>query len=131
MNYYQKNKEQKTRVCISVSKKLGIAVVRNKIKRRVKNIIDSNKNTIQKGNNVIMNRQISIPDGAEQWLINLIELRNRTDMTFKQIAEKENLSEKSVSNVIFGKSKNPGVDLVRRILCIVLHLLWYLPLLWS
>ena len=63
-----------------------------------------------------MNRQISIPDGAEQWLINLIELKNQTDISFKQIAEKENLSEKSVSNVFLGKSKNPGVDLIRRII---------------
>lgn len=63
-----------------------------------------------------MNRQISIPDGAEQWLVNLIELKNRTDISLKQIAEKENLSEKSVSNVFFGKSKNPGVDLIRRII---------------
>ena len=63
-----------------------------------------------------MNRQIGIPEGAEQWLINLIELKNRTDISFKQIAEAENLSEKSVSNVFLGKSKNPGVDLVRRII---------------
>lgn len=63
-----------------------------------------------------MSRQISIPDGAEQWLVNLLELYNRGDMTFKQIAEKENLAEKSVSNVLLGKSKNPGVDLIRRII---------------
>lgn len=63
-----------------------------------------------------MNRQISIPEGAEQWLINLIELYNRSDMNFKQIAEKINTAEKSVSNVFLGKSKNPGVDLVRRII---------------
>lgn len=63
-----------------------------------------------------MNRQLSIPDGAEQWLINLIELKNRTDISLKQIAEMENLSEKSVSNVFLGKSKNPGVDLIRRII---------------
>ena len=63
-----------------------------------------------------MIKQISIPDGAEQWLINLIELKNRTDISLRQIAESENLSEKSVSNVFFGKSKNPGVDLVRRII---------------
>ena len=63
-----------------------------------------------------MNRQISIPDGAEQWLINLIELKNRTDISFKQMAEKENLAEKSVANVFLGKSKNPGVDLIRRII---------------
>lgn len=64
-----------------------------------------------------MNRQISIPNGAEQWLINLIELKNRKpDISFSQIAEKENLSEKSISNVFSGKSKNPGVDLIRRII---------------
>jgi transcriptional regulator with XRE-family HTH domain len=63
-----------------------------------------------------MSRQISIPAGAEQWLINLIELKNRTEISIKQIAEMENLSEKSVSNVFFGKSKNPGVDLIRRII---------------
>lgn len=63
-----------------------------------------------------MNRQLSIPEGAEQWLINLIELKNRTEISLKQIAEMENLSEKSVSNVFLGKSKNPGVDLIRRII---------------
>ena len=63
-----------------------------------------------------MNRQISVPDGAEQWLVNLIDLKNKTEISFKQIAEKENLSEKSVSNVFLGKSKNPGVDLIRRII---------------
>lgn len=63
-----------------------------------------------------MNKQISIPNGAEQWLINLIELKNRTDISLKEIAEKENLSDKSVCNVFYGKSKNPGVDLIRRII---------------
>lgn len=63
-----------------------------------------------------MNRQISIPKDAEQWLINLIELFNKSGMTFKQIAESENLAEKSVSNVLLGKSKSPSVNLVRRII---------------
>ena len=63
-----------------------------------------------------MNKQICIPDGAEQWLINLIELKNRTGISTKQIAESENLAIKSVSNVFEGKAKNPGVDLVRRII---------------
>lgn len=63
-----------------------------------------------------MNRQFSIPTGAEQWLINLIELKNRTGISVKQISEMENLSEKSISNVFLGKSKNPGVDLIRRII---------------
>ena len=63
-----------------------------------------------------MNRQISIPDGAEPWLINLIELKNKVEKSYKQIAEEENLAEKSVCNVFLGKVKNPGVDLIRRII---------------
>ena len=63
-----------------------------------------------------MSRQISIPDGAEPWLVNLIELKNRTDMSFKEIAEKKNLAEKSVSNVFLGKSKSPSVSLVNKII---------------
>lgn len=63
-----------------------------------------------------MFRQISIPNGAEQWLINLIEIYNRVGKPFKQIAEEQGLAEKSVSNVFLIKSKNPGVDLIRRIL---------------
>lgn len=63
-----------------------------------------------------MFRQISIPGGAEQWLINLIEKYNQVGKSFRQIAEEQGLAEKSVSNVLQGKSKNPGVDLIRRIL---------------
>lgn len=63
-----------------------------------------------------MNKQINIPEGAEQWLINLIELKNKTGITVKQIAEMENLAEKSVSNVFSNKSKSPSVNLIRRII---------------
>lgn len=63
-----------------------------------------------------MNKPINIPDGAEQWLINLIELRNRVGLSIKQIAENENLAEKSVSNVFSNKSKSPSVNLIRRII---------------
>jgi transcriptional regulator with XRE-family HTH domain len=63
-----------------------------------------------------MNRQTNYPVGAEQWLINLIDLKNKEGLSSKQIAEKEDLAEKSVSNVFSGKSKNPGVDLIRRII---------------
>ena len=63
-----------------------------------------------------MNRHTSVPDGAEQWLINLIELKNKVGKSCKQIAEDENLAEKSVGNVFLGKVKNPGVDLIRRII---------------
>ena len=63
-----------------------------------------------------MNKQVIYPDGAEQWLKNLIDLKNKTGMTTKQIAEMENLAEKSVSNVFSGKSKSPSVNLIRRII---------------
>ena len=46
--YYRKNEEHTARVGISVSKKLGNAVVRNKTKRQVRhivhNVLDKNKN---------------------------------------------------------------------------------------
>lgn len=63
-----------------------------------------------------MNRQIRTAAELEQWLINLKELRSRTNLSNKQIADKENLSEKSVARVFSGEAKNPGVDLVRRII---------------
>lgn len=44
--YYRENNE-KNRYGITIPKKLGIAVLRNKTKRRVKNIIDKNKKSIQ------------------------------------------------------------------------------------
>lgn len=46
---YYRNNNKDNRYGITIPKKLGIAVLRNKTKRRVKNIIDKNKNTIQKG----------------------------------------------------------------------------------
>ena len=46
--YYRQNNSS-NRYGITIPKKLGIAVLRNKTKRRVKNIIDQNKNTIQNG----------------------------------------------------------------------------------
>ena len=74
-----------------------------------------NKISRENGHNCHANKHI-IPADAPQWVINLIELRNHTGITYKQIAESENLSEKSVSNVFLCKAKNPGVDLVRRII---------------
>lgn len=50
------------------------------------------------------------------WLENLKEVKVRTGMSPRQIAEKANVSEKSVSRVFSGESKNPGVDLVLKII---------------
>lgn len=46
--YFRKNNRD-NRYGISIPKKTGTAVVRNKIKRRIKNIIDSNKKRVQNG----------------------------------------------------------------------------------
>lgn len=46
--YYHKTKDD-NKYGISIPKKTGTAVQRNKIKRRIKNIIDNNKNIVQKG----------------------------------------------------------------------------------
>lgn len=45
--YYQECQKENSRFGITIPKKLGVAVLRNKMKRRVKNIVDHNKNTIQ------------------------------------------------------------------------------------
>ena len=44
---YYRNNNEKNRYGISIPKKTGKAVIRNTIKRRVKNIIDNNKNSMQ------------------------------------------------------------------------------------
>ncbi len=46
--YYKENELNRNRYGISVSKKIGNAVIRNKIKRQVKNIIDKNENLFKK-----------------------------------------------------------------------------------
>ena len=46
--YYRKTGDE-NKYGITIPKKTGTAVIRNKIKRRVKNIIDNNKNIVQKG----------------------------------------------------------------------------------
>ena len=45
--YYKKN-DTNNRYGISIPKKTGKATIRNKIKRRIKNIIDKNEKNIQK-----------------------------------------------------------------------------------
>lgn len=63
-----------------------------------------------------MNGQICQATGQELWRVNLKELKARTGMSTKQIAEKENLSEKQVARVFSGEAKSPCVDLIRRII---------------
>lgn len=46
--FYQKSEKEKNRYGITIPKKLGKSVTRNKIKRQIKNIIDTNELYIQK-----------------------------------------------------------------------------------
>ena len=52
--YYDKNNYGDYRIGISVSKKMGNAVVRNKIKRQIRNIADKYKNIYQKDKDYII-----------------------------------------------------------------------------
>ena len=58
-------------------KKTGNAVIRNKTKRRIKNIIDNNKNTIQNGYDYVIIVRKGIIDltykEIEQELLNLLK----------------------------------------------------------
>ena len=72
--YYRSNNTF-NRYGISVPKKTGKAVVRNKIKRRLKNIIDNNKFNIQKSYDyVIIIRKRLIELNYKEMEINFINL---------------------------------------------------------
>lgn len=74
--YYRKT-DEKNRYGITIPKKIGIAVLRNKTKRRVKNIIDKNKKSIQNGYDYVIIVKKGILELAyldmEKELLNLIE----------------------------------------------------------
>ena len=74
--FYKKSETKK--YGISIPTKTGKAVVRNKIKRRVKNIIDKNENYIQ--NNyyyVIITKRTILDINYEEMENNLINLFNK------------------------------------------------------
>ncbi len=53
-NIYYKDKGNGLKFGLAVSKKIGNAVVRNKVKRRLRSIIDSNKKLFSNNNYIIM-----------------------------------------------------------------------------
>lgn len=72
--YYHKNNED-TKFGISVPKKTGKANIRNKIKRRLKNIIDSNEKKVHKNYDyVIIIRKRLIELTYQEMEVNFINL---------------------------------------------------------
>ena len=53
------------------------------------------------------------------WLDNLKELKNRTSMSAKQIAEKTNLPERTVNRIFSGDTDNPYADTLHRIVTVL------------
>ncbi len=53
------------------------------------------------------------------WLDNLKELKNAKGMTLKQIAEKTNLPERTVTRIFSGDTDNPYVDTLHRIVTVL------------
>lgn len=53
------------------------------------------------------------------WLDNLKELKNKTRMSSKQIAELTNLPERTVNRIFSGDTDNPYVDTLHRIVTVL------------
>lgn len=53
------------------------------------------------------------------WLDNLKELKKRTGMSTKQIADKTNLPERTVTRIFGGDTDNPYVDTLHRIVTVL------------
>ena len=67
--------EEKINYGIAISNKVGNAVIRNKMKRQTRAIIDNNRNLFKKGNNyIIMIRKASVGTNYNELERALIEL---------------------------------------------------------
>ena len=79
--FYKGNNLDKYRFGISVGKKLGNAVLRNKYKRKIRNIIDNNKKYYQKSfDYIIIMRKSSIDSKfelLEEKFVSLINIINQ------------------------------------------------------
>lgn len=63
--------------------------------------------------------KLVIRKDEDMWLDNLKELKKKTGMTSKQIAEKTNLPERTVIRIFSGDTDNPYVDTLRRIVAVL------------
>ena len=55
----------------------------------------------------------------DMWLDRLKELKKETGMSLNQIAEKANLPEKTIDRIFSGRTNNPYVDTLQRIVCVL------------
>ncbi len=53
------------------------------------------------------------------WLDNIKELKKKTGMSVKQIADKTNLPERTVTRIFSGDTENPYVDTLHRIVSVL------------
>lgn len=82
--YYQEKKANQSRFGISVGKKIGNAVTRNKLKRQVRRIVDINKkNYSNELDYIIMVRKTCLMSSYQQ-------MNEKLDQILKQISKKEN-----------------------------------------
>ena len=78
--YYMDNKLEKYRIGISVGRKVCNAVNRNKLKRRIRNILDSNKFLCSKGKDyIIIVRKSSLNEKYNVLEENLTDLLKKVE----------------------------------------------------
>ncbi|MBE6146753.1 MAG: ribonuclease P protein component [Firmicutes bacterium] len=76
--YYKKNELSKYRFGLSVGKKIGNAVVRNKYKRQLRNIIDHHTNMYQKNiDYIIIVRKNCLNESYSELEESLVQLMNK------------------------------------------------------
>ncbi len=73
--YIRKRKDSEIKFGLAISKKVGNAVVRNKLKRQVRALIDNIKETFPKGRDyIIMIKRNCLEINFQEMKINLIQL---------------------------------------------------------
>ena len=82
--YYANNVLEKYRFGISVGKKIGNAVIRNRYKRKIRSIVDNNKKYYQKNIDYIIIMRKACIDAS------FIEMENKYIVLIKDIQKEEN-----------------------------------------
>lgn len=74
--YYIDNRQDKYKVGIAIPKKIGKAVIRNKLKRQIKSILDNNKEKLKKIDYIIIARSQILEIDYKQKEKELVTLLN-------------------------------------------------------